>query len=552
MQQNKYEPSSSKNTEANVNSKYTQKNYDNYTPSTPVPVYTTKYPKTEPSYRTSSKPSYPSTQKPVVVTLSQSYAPEPERSYVGVKVKTLPKPLYGKIEPYEPEKEYETYVPQKEPQIYYEEDKNDQKINNYETKSTQESHTTYSKEPSPYSNEYQNLELQKYGFSYVGNEEPKQTKQFTYKVEKPQYAEVPSHYDEAKPSYIKVEEPKYEKKPIYKPRKPKHASGYRPVPVSYHKPSVEYHEHNLPAEIDIGHGYKLKLVYKPKKSKTYPTQYAHTSKPSSSIYKSSHGPTYSVENHSPTYETTHDYSDYKPYKQQKEYPEEIRYHESQKYHPTTEKTSHHSQNSYTPHNDYHQSEHFNKFESHHFKQYSFKDAPRKYTFEFLKPGEGLNLSPRKNEDARDGRVLESDIETTTPENLETTTAREGRNLVEDITSIINRSITTALTNQGEDETTITTTEPLQTTTTTSVPSTTTSEEADTTTTSVEDVMTTTSIVELQPRVQSETETTTETEVNTTTETITSTMTEDVTTTEPATDVPRFKRKSFGYSWYLEG
>ena len=366
------------------------------------------------------------------------------------------------------------------------------------------------------------------------------------KVEKPQYVEVPSH----KPSYIKVEEPNYEQKPIYKPRKPKYASGYKPVPVSYHKPSVEYHEHNLPAEIDIGHGYKLKLVYKPKKSKTYQNQYTHTSKPSSNIYTESPAPTYSIENHSPTYGTTRDYSNYKPYKQEKEYPEEIRYQESPKYHPTSEKTSHHSQTTYATHDSYPQSAHFNKFQSEHFKQYSFKEAPRKYTFEFLKPGEGLDLSPRKNEDARDGRVLESDDETTTPENVETTTAREGRNLIEDVKQLIDSSLIEN--NRTEDEMISTTAEPLQTTTMTSFPGTATSEEAETTTTSLEDVMTTISIIELQPRAQSEFETTTEDEVKTTTEAITSTMTEDVTTTEPSTDVPRYKRKSFGYSWYLEG
>ena len=102
----------------------------------------------------------------------------------------------------------------------------------------------------------------------------------------------------------------------------------------------------------------------------------------------------------------------------------------------------------------------------------------------------------------------------------------------------------------------TTTESLLATVTTPDPRTTVNNEMETST-PIEDLMTTTSLVELQPRTQSEVDTTTEDEVKMTTETITSTRREDFTTTdvnidEPSTDLPRFKRKSYGYSWYLEG
>ena len=70
-------------------------------------------------------------------------------------------------------------------------------------------------------------------------------------------------------------------------------------------------------------------------------------------------------------------------------------------------------------------------------------------------------------------------------------------------------------------------------------------------------MTTTSLVELQPRTQNDIDTASQNEIETTTESITPTRNEDLTTTdittnEPGTEVPRYKRKSYGYSWYLEG
>ena len=534
----------------NADSKYTYKTVDTYKPTTP------KYQKPEPSYQTSSQPSYSTTRKPVVVTLSQSYSSEPiksynkyeqtyepEQSYVGVKVKSLPKPLYGKIEPYEPEQEYETYTP------------------------------SYSKEHNTYSKEYENPAVQKYGFSYVGDEEPKEVKKHTYKVEKPKYVEVenPRYVKVEKPkyvevsthsntyeyepeaSYIKSEEPLYERRPIYQPERPKYTSGYEEITSGYHKPSVEYHEHNLPAEIDIGHGYKLKLVYKPKKNKSYHTQYTATPKPSN-VYVSSHGSSYPEESHQPTYETSNDYSNHKQYEHENKYQEEVQYHETPIYYPKPEKSNYDSHNNYKPKNEYSQSSHFDKFQSNHFKQYSYKDAPRKYTFEFLKPGETLNLSdsldsnPRNNEDARDGRVLEPEEDTTIAEVAETTTVSQARNSVDETTTTTNI--------QAKDEMISTTTESLLATVTTPDPRTTLSEEQETST-PIEDLMTTTSLVELQPRTQSEVDTTTEDEVKMTTETITSTRREDFTTTdvdidEPRTDLPRFKRKSYGYSWYLEG
>ena len=182
---------------------------------------------------------------------------------------------------------------------------------------------------------------------------------------------------------------------------------------------------------------------------------------------------------------------------------------------------------------------------------------RKYTFEFLKPGEVLNLSesldssPRNNEGTRDGRVLESEIEGTTADNQDTTTVSDDTSFVEDTTTIQN--------SQFEDEIFSTTRAPFQSTMTTSFPSTTISEQTETTSTSSNsgDAMTTTRLVEIQPRTQNDIDTTTENEIQTTTEIITSTKNEDFTTTdvttnEPETDIPRRKRKSFGYSWYLEG
>jgi len=201
-----------------------------------------------------------------------------------------------------------------------------------------------------------------------------------------------------------------------------------------------------------------------------------------------------------------------------------------------------------------QSSHFDKFQSNHFKQYSYKDAPRKYTFEFLKPGETLNLSnslessPRNNGDARDGRVLEPEDDTTIAEVEETTTLSQANDAVDESTTTTNI--------QAKDDMISTTTESLLATVTMPDPRTTVSDELETST-PIEDLMTTTSPVELQPRTQSEVDTTTEDEVKITTETITSTRGDNITTTdvnidEPTTDLPRFKRKSYGYSWYLEG
>ena len=556
-QEEKYQPASYPDTEMpqkNTNAKYTYKTVDTYKPTTPK--YSPKYNKPEPSYQTSSQPSYSTTRKPVVVTLSQSYSSEPiksynkyedtyepEQSYVGVKVKSLPKPLYGKIEPYEPEKEYETYS------------------------------SSYGKEPNSYLEDYKKPAVQKYGFSYVGDEEHKEGIKHSYnvekpkyveverpryvKVEKPKYVEVSTHSNtyeyEPEASYIKSEESSYERRPIYQPKRPKYTSGYEEITSGYHKPSVEYHEHNLPAEIDIGHGYKLKLVYKPKKNKSYHTQYKVSPKPSN-VYVSSHGSSYPEESHQPTNETSNDYSNHKQYEHEDKYHNEVKYHETPIYYPKPEKSTYDSHTQYKPKNEYSQSSHFDKFQSNHFKQYSYKDAPRKYTFEFLKPGETLNLSDslesssRNNGDARDGRVLEPEEDTTIAEVEETTTLSQDRNSVDEST------ITTDI--LAKDDMISTTTESLPATVMTPDRRTTVSDELDTST-PIEDLMTTTSPVELQPRTQSEVDTTTEEEVKITTETITSTRREDFTTTdvnidEPSTDLPRFKRKSYGYSWYLEG
>ena len=259
---------------------------------------------------------------------------------------------------------------------------------------------------------------------------------------------------------------------------------------------------------------------------------------------SPHGSAYSEENHRPSYETLKDHSNYdKPHKGQNQYHEEVKYHETPKYHSVPDKTSHHSHSNYESQNSYPQSTHFNKFQSNHFKQYSYKEAPRKYTFEFLKPGEVLNLSesldssPRNNEGTRDGRVFESEMEETTTVNDETTTVSDDISFVEDTTTIQNT--------QFEDEIFSTTRAPFQSTMTTSFPSTTISEQTETASTSSNsgDAMTATRLVEIPPRTHSDIDTRTENEIQTTTEIITSTRNEDFIMTDVRTSNFSYRRNT---------
>ena len=200
----------------------------------------------------------------------------------SIRVDALEKPLYGKIETYIPESKYNTDY-QYPKQSYSPKDLEvEMHTKSYKPESNQHSPTTYSTAP-------KGEENYRYSHPYTKKEEPKYYNEKRIEHTRPKYHPIqlrphskihkPVHTIKVAPYDVVIASHDIDYKPhvtAYKPYDnhqgtPEYKIKYEPLhDVDRYHPENQYHHHpHLPTEIDIGYGYKLKLVYKPRKPKTY-------------------------------------------------------------------------------------------------------------------------------------------------------------------------------------------------------------------------------------------------------------------------------------------
>ena len=196
----------------------------------------------------------------------------------------LEKPLYGKIETYIPEPKYNTDYRFPEQNYHKKDFKIEMHTKSYKPERHQSSPTTYATVP---------IEEEKYRYShpYTKKEETKYYNEKRIEHTRPKYRPIllrphskvhkPVHTVKVAPYDVVIASHEIDYKPhatVYKPYDnhqgtPEYKIKYEPLhDMDRYHPENQYHHHHhphLPTEIDIGYGYKLKLVYKPRKPKTY-------------------------------------------------------------------------------------------------------------------------------------------------------------------------------------------------------------------------------------------------------------------------------------------
>ena len=315
---------------------------------TSKPFYTTTQRVTERIYYTSKPVTYGSSKRPPidrypkayprkdVISTETSYRSENKYEPQSKSVDALEEPLYGKIETYIPEPKYNTEYKYPKQSYPTEDLEVEMHTKSYKPERHPPSPTTYSTAP-------KGEENSGYSHPHFEKEEPKYYDEKRIEHTRPKYHPIqlrphskvhkPVRTIKVAPYDVVIASHEIDYKPhatVYKPYDnhqgtPEYKIKYKPLydSNSYHPENQynhHYHHPHLPTEIDIGYGYKLKLVYKPRKPKTYKLR--HSPPPSRYIQAhSSPQGEYAARTHT-THVTSYEKLKYKSHEPHHGYPTE--------------------------------------------------------------------------------------------------------------------------------------------------------------------------------------------------------------------------------------